>query len=201
MPTVFITGISGFIGCLILLRALEEGHHVRGAVLDRAEELRIRAIPEPAPHLSRLSIVVIPDMTAAHAYDDHVRDAAGIVHVACPVPFPTDDPVGDILRPAVHGVANMLSAAAGSPLVKKVIITSSVAAVYPLPFVDTNACSSDPVTVSGLSRPTPVPDELDLSSLGAADVCAVAKVKALAFIEDFAKQAGLNFGVDIILPG
>ncbi|ROT43249.1 NAD(P)-binding protein [Sodiomyces alkalinus F11] len=75
MPTLFLTGASGFVGFQILLQYLRttpEDHLVRAALRSQREATRLRAIPALQPHLSRVSFVEVPDIAAPDAYDAHI---------------------------------------------------------------------------------------------------------------------------------
>ncbi|KAL2759400.1 hypothetical protein ACRALDRAFT_2014689 [Sodiomyces alcalophilus JCM 7366] len=133
MPTLFLTGASGFVGFQILLhylRTTPEDHLVRAPVRTPREITRLRAIPALQPHLHRVSLVEVPDITAPDAYDAHIACHPGaeagkgeakvreqeqarvpdvIIHAASPVVCPTENPYKDIYVPSVRGVENILS--------------------------------------------------------------------------------------------
>ena len=142
---VLITGATGFVGFRTLLEVLRAGHRARAAVRSAASFEKVIAaasIRELAPSPEQLSMVVVPDMTAPHAYDEAVRGAAYILHMASPVPafdgsgakqqWGDDDEA--FVRPAIAGVEEMLSSASREPSVKRVVITSSVVGIVPVPY-------------------------------------------------------------------
>lgn len=137
-PLVLITGATGHLGFRTLLDLLAAGYRVRAAVRSEAKKQTIlsnpvyKALNTPA---DRLSFVIVPDLTATGAYDDAVKGAGLVVHIASPIPSSASTPASDHKRafidPAVRGTVGMLEAAATEPGVRRVVITSSVVAIKP----------------------------------------------------------------------
>jgi nucleoside-diphosphate-sugar epimerase len=135
-PLVLITGATGHLGFRTLLDLLRAGYHVRAAVRSDAKKQTIlsnaayKALNVPA---DRLSFVVVPDLTATGAYDDAVKGAGLVVHIASPIASGASTPAGDhkkvFIDPAVRGTVGMLEAAAREPGVRRVVVTSSVVAI------------------------------------------------------------------------
>lgn len=124
---VLMTGGSGFVGSSIALEFLRNGYPVRLAV--RSQELAAKFKEGKfAEHQDLLSYAVVKDITAPGAYDEAVKDAVYIVHSASPIPNNVKDNKADLLDPAIQGALGMLRSATKSPSVKRVVITSSVAA-------------------------------------------------------------------------
>lgn len=124
--TVFITGATGFIGAHVALETLKAGHNVKLSVRreGQIESLR-RALGAFA---DKLEFVVVPDYTAANAFDDALKGTDYVIHVASPLAKPNED----LLTPAVKGTTSILESASKTPTVKKVVITASVASLIPL---------------------------------------------------------------------
>jgi len=131
--TVFVTGASGFIGKHVVLKLLQEGYVVRGSVRSTAKADEVRRAMEA--HLEdtsgladRLSFVEL-DLTRDAGWDTALAGTDALLHTASPFPLaePTDE--NDLIRPAVDGTLRALRAAKSAG-VKRVVLTSSVAAVY-----------------------------------------------------------------------
>jgi dihydroflavonol-4-reductase len=133
MTTVLLTGSSGFIGKHITLRLLTEGYEVRASVRNRAKADEVRAamvthLPEGVDLDAALSFIEL-DLESDAGWDDAIAGVDVLVHSASPFPIasPTDE--NDLIRPAVEGTLRALRAA-HSAGVTRVILTSSVAAIY-----------------------------------------------------------------------
>ncbi|KUL83458.1 hypothetical protein ZTR_10958 [Talaromyces verruculosus] len=133
MTKVLLTGASGFIGAHILKRLLHDGHNVVVAVrsLRKGQQILHQYPPETASHLS---FVVVEDITKKGAFDKAVQasDApfTAVIHTASPFYYRPQDPEKDMLQPAIQGTLGILqSVKAYAPLVKRVIVTSSFAAI------------------------------------------------------------------------
>ena len=118
---VLITGVSGFIAGHCASELARHGYAVRGTVRD----------PARAAHLAGLAELVTADLKTDAGWAEAVAGCRYVQHVASP--FPPEDPADDdeLIRPAVGGTLRVLRASAESGSVKRVVLTSSVAAVRP----------------------------------------------------------------------
>jgi nucleoside-diphosphate-sugar epimerase len=130
---VLVTGSTGHIGYRTLIEALSQGYKVRAAVRSDAKRDQILSAPLTKPYASQLSFVIVPDIEAEGAFDAAVEGVDHIIHLASPLSsgasaknFETD-----IIQPAIHGTLSILNSALKAPAVKRIVITSSVAAVQP----------------------------------------------------------------------
>ncbi|KUI65226.1 hypothetical protein VM1G_00033 [Cytospora mali] len=128
---IVITGISGFLGFATALDALEAGYHVRGVIRKEAQIDTIKGALPAAFH-SKLELVTVPDLSAKGAFDEVVKGATGVIHIASPIGVASQDFEKDYFRPSVDITLSLLSAAAASSTVKRVVITSSVSAYVPV---------------------------------------------------------------------
>ncbi|GAD95698.1 cinnamoyl-CoA reductase, putative [Paecilomyces variotii No. 5] len=131
--TILLTGASGFVAAHILDKFLSKGYNVRGTVRSESSIPAIRKATNPQYH-DKLSFAIVPDMQDPHAFDEAVQGVNGILHSASPFVLQSKDNAREILDPAINGTLNVLKAAAASknPQLKRVIITSSFAAIVDL---------------------------------------------------------------------
>ena len=73
----------------------------------------------------------MPDIGQEGAYDGALNDVSYVIHIASPISRPSDDPEATITRPTMHATLGLLKSALKHSLIKKVVITSSLAVVMP----------------------------------------------------------------------
>jgi len=69
------------------------------------------------------------NLTAEGSFDSAVDGCVCVFHTASPVMFSVDDPQAQLIEPAVKGTLNVLKSAAKVQSLKRVVLTSSIAAV------------------------------------------------------------------------
>ncbi|KAJ3013999.1 methylglyoxal reductase (NADPH-dependent) gre2 [Thoreauomyces humboldtii] len=125
---VVVTGVTGFVGSHVADQFLEKGYRVRGTLrnLEKAKGLKERW----AKHGDRIEFFIVKDLIHEGAFEEVVAGAHLIAHVASPVGGKADeDAYRDYIDPARKGTLSVLEAAHKSPSVRRVVITSSVAAM------------------------------------------------------------------------
>ncbi|KAK0716211.1 hypothetical protein B0H67DRAFT_582628 [Lasiosphaeris hirsuta] len=130
-PThILLTGATGFIGAHILDALLAHtSANIRVAV--RSPHKGTALLAARASHAARLSTVTIPDF-ASPELDLTPALAGGIdgvIHAASPVTYDITDNEAELIQPAIRGVEAILKAAAAAGSVKRMVLTSSFAAV------------------------------------------------------------------------
>ena len=133
MTTVLLTGASGYIGKHVTLRLLNQGFKVRASVRKLAKSVEVRNAVSPylldSSNLdSRLTFVEL-NLDSDSGWDEALDGIDVLVHTASPFPLETPKDENELIRPAVDGTLRALNAAKKSG-VKRVILTSSMAAIY-----------------------------------------------------------------------
>ncbi|RPA82715.1 NAD(P)-binding protein [Ascobolus immersus RN42] len=131
MTRILLTGASGFIAAHILEILLKNGHKVRFTV--RTEEKAQALLSAYPEYASNVDYVLVPDIAVPGAFDEAVKSDPpfeAIIHTASPFHFRVTDIQKQLLEPAIIGTTSVLKAAkAYAPTVKRVVITSSFAAI------------------------------------------------------------------------
>ncbi|KAL4914696.1 NAD(P)-binding protein [Aspergillus aurantiobrunneus] len=132
MPKVLLTGGSGFIAAHILDQLLERGFDVVTTVRSEEKGDKILAAHPNTPK-EKLSYVIVKDIAQNGTFDEAVKSNPPfdyVLHTASPFHYNVQDPVKDFLDPAIRGTTGILKAVkAYAPTVKRVVITSSFAAI------------------------------------------------------------------------
>lgn len=125
---ILVTGASGFIALHCIQQALDAGYAVRGTLRSLGREAEVRAtLTEMGAPQGKLEFAEA-DLLSDSGWEQALQDVDFVLHVASP--FPTGEPnhEDDLIRPAREGTLRVLQAAAKAG-VKRVVLTSSVAAV------------------------------------------------------------------------
>ena len=133
MKKVLITGASGYIGKHITLQLLNQGYEVRASVRNLSKSAEVISAVESglidrANLTSRLTFVEL-DLEKDAGWDVALKGVEVLLHTASPFPIASPKDENDLIRPAVDGTLRALRAAKSAG-VKRVILTSSVAAIY-----------------------------------------------------------------------
>jgi dihydroflavonol-4-reductase len=133
MSKVLLTGASGYIGKHITLQLLNQGHEVRASVRNLSKSAQVRDAVRP--HLldssnldSRLTFVEL-DLEKDSGWEAALNGVDVLMHTASPFPLASPNDENELIRPAVEGTLRALKAAKSSGI-KRVILTSSMAAIY-----------------------------------------------------------------------
>ncbi|KAI9509130.1 D-lactaldehyde dehydrogenase [Russula earlei] len=124
---VLVTGANGYLATWVVAKYLESGYSVRGTVrsLPKSTFLKDRF----SHYGDRFELIVVEDITKDGAFDEVIGGVDVVVHTASPFHFKATDPE-ELITPAVRGTTSILSSALKHRnTVKRVIVTSSVAAI------------------------------------------------------------------------
>ncbi|KAK6164133.1 hypothetical protein DH2020_000997 [Rehmannia glutinosa] len=126
--TVCVTGGSGYIASWLVKYLLQRGYNVKATV-------RYPNDPKKTNHLlsldgakERLKLLKA-DLLEEGSFDAAVAGCDGVFHCASPFFLETSNPQEELIDPAVKGTLNVLGSCAKTPSVKRVILTSSEAAI------------------------------------------------------------------------
>ncbi|CAJ1501417.1 NAD-dependent epimerase/dehydratase family protein [[Mycobacterium] holstebronense] len=128
---VLVTGGSGYIASWIVRYLLEDGHSVRATVRDPEKAHGLEHLHAlAARHPGQLSLHRA-DLLEPGSFSEAMQGCQLVIHTASPFLLGT---IGDadrqLVRPALEGTRNVLSAVDQTPSVARVVLTSSVAAIY-----------------------------------------------------------------------
>ncbi|KAF8029983.1 hypothetical protein BT93_E2416 [Corymbia citriodora subsp. variegata] len=122
-----VIGGTGFVASLLVKLLLEKGYAVNTTVRDPDNQKKVCHLNE-LQNLGDLKIFRA-DLTDESSFDAPLAGCDFVFHVATPVNFASEDPENDMIKPAIQGVLNVLKGCAKAKTVKRVVLTSSAAAV------------------------------------------------------------------------
>ncbi|KAF7304069.1 D-lactaldehyde dehydrogenase [Mycena indigotica] len=124
---VLVSGANGYIAVWVVRSLLEAGFSVRGAVRSADKGAHLKQLF--ASYGEKFELVIVPDITKEGAFDEAVKGVDAVEHTASPFHMNADDPA-ELLEPAIKGTEGILySIMKHAPTVRRVVVTSSVAAV------------------------------------------------------------------------
>jgi len=126
---ILVTGASGFVALHTVIQLLQRGDKVRATLrsLSRADEIRA-TIAKHVEVGDKLEFVAV-DLMQDSGWDEALRGCEYVLHIASPFPLFEPKHEDELIVPAVQGTQRVLRAAHNAN-VKRVIVVSSVAAVY-----------------------------------------------------------------------
>ncbi|CAH2047926.1 unnamed protein product [Thlaspi arvense] len=122
-----VIGGTGNLASTLIKHLLQSGYKVNTTVRDPENEKKmahLRVLQE----LGDLKIFKA-EFTDEESFDSPVSGCDYVFHVATPINFTSEDPEKDMIKPGIQGVTNVLKSCLKSKSVKRVIYTSSAAAV------------------------------------------------------------------------
>ncbi len=130
IKTIMITGGTGYIGSWVVKDLLEKGYKIRLTVRNKSNKAKFEHLLRIAEDSKGALEIWEADLLNEGSFDEAARGCDAIMHIASPFTLRFKDPQKELIDPALKGTRNVLGAADSSGTVKKVVLTSSVAAVH-----------------------------------------------------------------------
>lgn len=128
--TILVTGGTGYIGSWVVKYLLESGYTVRLTVRKKSRTEKFQHLLNFDEASSGTLEIYEADLLQEGSYDRPAKGCDYIFHLASPFSIRVKDAQKDLVDPAVEGTKNVLRAASNSGSVKKVVLTSSIVAVF-----------------------------------------------------------------------
>lgn len=127
---VLVTGATGYVAGWIIKYLLDEGITVHAAVRNPDDKNKIAHLDQIAAQSKGRIYYFRSDLLTDGSYTQAMQDCELVFHTASPFTTAIKDPQKELINPAVIGTKNVLDSANNTPSVKRVILTSSCAAIY-----------------------------------------------------------------------
>lgn len=127
---VLVTGATGYVAGQLVQRLLEAGLTVHAAVRNPDD-------PDKLKHLQRIAAgqpgtirYFRADLLEPGSYAEAMAGCGTVFHTASPFTVTVRDPQKELVDPALLGTRNVLETVNRTPSVRRVVLTSSCAAIY-----------------------------------------------------------------------
>ena len=127
---ILVTGANGFVASWLVKKLLSDGHTVHAAVRNPENEKKIGHLKRAAENVSGTLKFFKSDLLVPDSYKEAMTGCELVFHTASPFSTDVKDPQRELIEPAVNGTENVLNTANEIPSVKRVVLTSSCAAMY-----------------------------------------------------------------------
>lgn len=127
---VLVTGATGYVAGWLVKRLLEEGLTVYAAVRNPDNKKKTAHLDELAKKLPGSIKYFKSDLLEEGSYAEAMEGCELVYHTASPFTTDVKDPQKELIDPAVKGTQNVLEQANKTESVKRVVLTSSCAAIY-----------------------------------------------------------------------
>ncbi len=128
---VFVTGATGYMASWIIKMLLEKGINVHATVRDPSNTKKVAHLMALADASSGMLKLYKADLLDFSSFDEPMQDCELVIHTASPFFISgIKNPEKELIQPAKEGTKNVLETAKRIPSVKRVVLTSSVVAIF-----------------------------------------------------------------------
>lgn len=127
---VLVTGATGYVAGWLVKGLLEAGVAVHAAVRDPSRVDKVKHLDEVAKTAPGEIKYFKADLMEDGSYAEAMNGCSIVFHTASPFTVNVKDPQKELVDPAKLGTRNVLDRATKTPSVKRVVLTSSCAAIY-----------------------------------------------------------------------
>ena len=137
---VLVTGGTGYVAGWVVKALLEAGLTVHAAVRNPAKKEKVQHLLDLADDSPGSLKLFAADLLASGSYAEAMAGCDVVFHTASPFTTRVDDPQTELVDPALNGTRNVLDTVNATSSVRRVVLTSSCAAIY----TDASDCAQAP---------------------------------------------------------
>lgn len=127
---VMVSGATGYVASWLVKKLLEEGFTVHAAVRDPNKKEKIQHLDKIARESQGEIKYFKTDLLDKGSYAEAMKGCELVFHTASPFISYVKNPQMELIDPAVRGTRNILKQANETTSVKRIVVTSSCAAIY-----------------------------------------------------------------------
>lgn len=128
--TIMVTGANGYVAGRLVEVLLQEGHTVHAAVRNPSDLNKVEPLLKLGGELPGTLHLFDADLLKEGSYDKAADGCEIIFHTASPFFRSVENVQRDLIDPALNGTRNVLETANRTASVKRVVLTSSCAAIF-----------------------------------------------------------------------
>ncbi|MCJ8313013.1 MAG: NAD-dependent epimerase/dehydratase family protein [Saccharospirillaceae bacterium] len=132
---ILVTGASGYLASWVIKQLLDQGHIVNATVRSLKDEVKVKHLLSMQSEFKHQLNLFEADLMLEDSFTAAMSGCDTVIHTASP--YYLDKPkdvYNDMINPAIKGTQNVLTSVNKIQSVKKVVLTSSIVALY------NNAC-------------------------------------------------------------
>jgi len=126
---VMVTGATGYVAGWLVKKLLDEGITVHAPVRDPNNKIKINHLQKLSDESGTEIKFFKADLLKKGSYEASMENCQVVFHTASPFTSKIKNPQKELIDPALKGTRNVLDSVNKSNTVKRVVLTSSVAAI------------------------------------------------------------------------
>lgn len=126
---ILVTGATGYVAGRIVKKLLDEGFTVHAPVRNPTDKEKLKYLNAIAEKAAGKIIYFQADLLKPDSYDEAMKGCELVFHIASPFINTVKNPQRDLVDPALLGTQNVLASVNKTDSVKRVVLTSSCAAI------------------------------------------------------------------------
>lgn len=127
---VMVTGANGYVASWLIKKLLDEGVSVHAAVRNPEDDRKVGHLKQIAQNSNGKLKFFKGDLLLPGSYKEAMEECEIVFHTASPFTLNIKDAQKELIDPAKLGTRNVLQTVNETASVKRVVVTSSCAAIY-----------------------------------------------------------------------
>jgi nucleoside-diphosphate-sugar epimerase len=127
---VLVTGGSGYIASWVVQQLLEQGYKVNATVRNKSKVAKVEHLLKLQKKFVGKLELYEADLLKEGSFEKAMNGCELVIHMASPFKVNVKDAQKELIDPALKGTRNILKQVNETSTVKRVVLTSSVAAIY-----------------------------------------------------------------------
>jgi dihydroflavonol-4-reductase len=127
---VMVTGATGYVAGWLVKLLLDKGFTVHAPIRNPNDKNKTKYLDALAASAPGKLLYFEADLLSEGSYDEAMQECELVFHTASPFALNVKNAQRDLIDPAIKGTRNILNSVNKTTSVKRVVLTSSVAAMY-----------------------------------------------------------------------